>query len=501
MSPLRLRVRATAGCGKTGVAIRFFENAVEAGKRPLLVCFNRPLREKLKSGLPDSGLVQTWYGLCATFLESRGVRLDYRRVRSDPDFWTEVQEQVIEQAIEQEVPEAWKFDCLVIDEAQDFDPEWFQVLDLFLNDPHDVLWLEDPTQNIRQTEPPAESGFIGYSIRDNHRSPYSIARFIRSVVPFEFECANDLPGMGVGVTSYEDPAEQSQLAARIITDLVRRGFSPSDVTLLTMLGHDKSVLSKYEKIGQFTIRRFTGKYDSSGSQIMSAGQINFDSISRFKGQDSYIPSFQTSYYREYFSINTLLHQQLRKPLHQWTQTMLWPVRDVLIQHQPLPEQRMRAVLHRVRPQPPVIPQALPCRTQQGQQSNRQCTEQQHPVPTLRTRYPHRRHPHPESHVLEVAKARLNPPTLGVVAYQRARANLALTGHQAPGLLHLVVLHTHHRAHLHSLASPHPSPTQRARTASLTDPLRRPATLPFASVTMMLPRIRSTYSKHSSCAKY
>ena len=173
---------------------------------------------------------------------------------------------------------------------------------------------------------------------------------------------------------------------------------------------------------------------------------------------SYIPSFQTSYYSEYFSINTLLHQQLRKPLHQWTQTMLRPVRDVLIQHQPLPEQRMRAVLHRVRPQPPVIPQALPCRTQQGQQSNRQRTEQQHPVPTLRTRYPHRRHPHPESHVLEVAKARLNPPTLGVVAYQRARANLALTGHQAPGLLHLVVLHTHHRAHLHSPASPHPSPT-------------------------------------------
>ena len=282
MSPLRLRVKAAAGCGKTGVAIRFFKSAVEAGKRPLLVCFNRPLREKLKSVLPDSGLVQTWYGLCATLLESRGVRLDYRRVRSDPGFWTEVQEQVIEQ----EIPEAWKFDCLVIDEAQDFDPEWFQVLDLFLNDPHDVLWLEDPTQNIRQTEPPVESGFTGYSVLDNHRSPYSIARFIRSVLPFEFECANDLPGLGVGVTPYDDPAEQSPLAARIIMDLVRRGFSPSAVTLLTMLGHDKSVLSKCEKIGQFTVRRFTGEYDSSGSQIMSAGQIHFDSVSRFKGQEA-----------------------------------------------------------------------------------------------------------------------------------------------------------------------------------------------------------------------
>ena len=137
--------------------------------------------------------------------------------------------------------------------------------------------------------------------------------------------------------------------------------------------------------------------------------------------------------------------------------MLRPARDVFVQHQPLPEQRMRAVLHRVRPQPPVITQALPCRAQQGQQSNRQCTEQKHPVPTLRTRYTHRRHPHPETHVLEVAKARLNPPALGVVANQRACADFAFTGHQAPRLLHLAVLHTDHRAHFHFLASPHPSP--------------------------------------------
>ena len=281
MSPLRLRIQAAAGCGKTGVAIRFFERAVKDGKRPLLVCFNRPLRDRLKSVLPDSGLVQTWYGLCATFLESRGVNLEFRRVRSDPDFWAKVQDRVIEQ----EAPQDWKFDCLVIDEAQDFDPEWFQVLDLFMNDPHDVLWLEDPAQNIRQAEPPAGSGYVGYSVRDNYRSPYRIARFIRSVLPFEFECVNDLPGLGVRVTPYDDPAEQPRLAAGIITDLVRRGFRAGDMTLLTMLSHDKSVLSECETVGQFTVRRFIG-YDSSGNQIMSDGQIHFDSVGRFKGQEA-----------------------------------------------------------------------------------------------------------------------------------------------------------------------------------------------------------------------
>ena len=82
---------------------------------------------------------------------------------------------------------------------------------------------------------------------------------------------------------------------------------------------------------------------------------------------SCIPSFPVPvlYCSEYFSINSLLHKQLCKLLRQRTQPMLRPVRDVLMQYQSLPEQRMRAVLHRVRLQPPVIAQALPCRTQQS----------------------------------------------------------------------------------------------------------------------------------------
>ena len=281
MSPLRLRIKAAAGCGKTGVAIRFFERAVEAGRRPLLVCFNRPLRDRLESMLPDSGLVETFYGLCVAFLESRGVKLDFRRARTDPNFWKEVQDRVIEQ----NVPDDWKFDYLVIDEAQDFDPEWFQVLDLFLDDPHDALWLEDPAQNIRQTEPPPGSGYVGYSVRDNHRSPYSIARFIHSVAPFEFEYANDLPGLGVNITPYDDPAEQPRCVARVITDLVQRGFRVGDMVLLTMLSHDGSALSKCGTLGPFTVRRFTG-YDPCGNQVMSDGQILFDSVGRFKGQEA-----------------------------------------------------------------------------------------------------------------------------------------------------------------------------------------------------------------------
>jgi hypothetical protein len=51
--------------------------------------------------------------------------------------------------------------------------------------------------------------FVGYRCPLNYRSPESIARFIRNTLPFEFDLGNDLPGMGVGVHEYADPAEHS----------------------------------------------------------------------------------------------------------------------------------------------------------------------------------------------------------------------------------------------------------------------------------------------------
>ena len=83
---------------------------------------------------------------------------------------------------------------------------------------------------------------------------------------------------------------------------------------------------------------------------------------------------------------------------------------------------------------------------------------------------HCRKPHPKAHILDVAKARLNPPS-GVVANQRTRGNLAFTGDQTPGLLHLFVLHTHYRTHAQPFAIGHYCISQRARTSSYSNPLR------------------------------
>ncbi len=53
-----------------------------------------------------------------------------------------------------------------------------------------------------------------------------------------------------------------------------------------MRGHDRSALSDRSRVGNLTLSRFTGEYDLFGNQVMSSGQIRFDSIHRFKGQQA-----------------------------------------------------------------------------------------------------------------------------------------------------------------------------------------------------------------------
>lgn len=282
MEPLRLRVRGCAGSGKTVVATRAFERAIQAGKRPLLVCFNRSLMNKMKAITSEGGLVQTWNGLCATFLEAKGHKIPYNQMEKNPRFWDEIQDQVLDE----DVPDSWRFDTLIVDEGQDFQPEWYELLKLFLIDDYDALWLEDPEQNIRRADPTVLGGFVGYRDQRNFRSPSSIARFIEATLPFETECCNDLPGLGVGVSHYKNDDAMPGVVGSVVQNLIKGGFTPDQITILTMHGFNNSVLSERGRIKNHTLKRFTGEYDLLGNQDMSDGQILFDSIHRFKGQQA-----------------------------------------------------------------------------------------------------------------------------------------------------------------------------------------------------------------------
>lgn len=287
MHPFRLRILGTAGCGKTLLATRFFDRFVAEGQRPLLACFNRPLAERLKSVVSPGGLVLTWFGLIDECLKDQGRPLDFTKQKGDALFWDHAAESVLDAPL----PARWKFDALIVDEAQDLNEVWYETLRLFLRDGAHEIYLEDADQNIHGHEPPPVASLVRYRCRRNFRSPVSIARFIRRALPFEFESGNELPGLGVGVTTYSSTRSQQRALGKILADLVGAGFEHGDIVVLTArhlvsaLG-SKSVFAGMTQVGKLPLRRFTGEYDLFGNQILTDGKIRLDSLYRFKGQQA-----------------------------------------------------------------------------------------------------------------------------------------------------------------------------------------------------------------------
>ena len=298
MMPLRLCIKGVAGCGKSHVARHIYEKAIKKSKRPMMICYNRPLKDRIASTVPKGGLVETWYGLCDKYLLGQGHVFDYERATKDPTIWKEMQEQVIAS----EIPDEWRFSTLIVEEGQDFEQAWFEVLELFLTEDADVLWLEDAHQNVRNNKQISLDDFVIYHANENYRTPESIATFIKSVLPCDFEGMNSLPGLGVQVTGYKKEAEQVKIVANLVKRLMKDGFKSDEIVILTMNGLGNSAFSSLDEVGGIPLKKFTGEYDSNGDQVFTQGTLYFESIRRFKGQQSpavilvdVLPNGKTSY--------------------------------------------------------------------------------------------------------------------------------------------------------------------------------------------------------------
>ena len=287
MQPFRLRVMGTAGSGKSLVVQSFMEKEAEQGKRQLFLCFNRLLAEKRKAiwfnGHNDSSVIQTFYGFCSDFLTSHGLSLDYQKMfKEGTTFWQDV----LEQVMSLDIDETWMFDTLIVDEGQDFQEDWYEIAKLFLKEDASVLWLEDKEQKLAFGHSVKLDQFVSYRCNINYRSPETIARFILNTLPIKFEIGNPLPGLGVDVHDYQNEQEQPKRVANIVQQLIRQGFTQDEIYIVSCKGANKSVFSKLDKIGNLPLSHFTGNYDEGGQQIMTEGQLHFDSIYRFKGLES-----------------------------------------------------------------------------------------------------------------------------------------------------------------------------------------------------------------------
>ena len=167
----RVLVEGGAGSGKSWLVVDWARRAVQRGERTAVVCFNRPMADRLASMLRDSEVVvDTYHGLGMGLLEPFGFAAPEN---PGPDWWRKaVTKELRKRAHDIGTP----FDTIIVDEAQDLRPKWLDSLRRLL-DPsgsNRLLMAMDPAQAIYVDKWSDSSEFFRSTLDVNLRSSRQI---------------------------------------------------------------------------------------------------------------------------------------------------------------------------------------------------------------------------------------------------------------------------------------------------------------------------------------
>jgi superfamily I DNA and RNA helicase len=275
-----LRIQATAGSGKTQLALTLLEGAIAAKESALYVCYNRPLADMITSIASTRSTVASYHELAVDHYRSHHQEPNF----GDPEVFKQIDE-AYQQDSNQFMP---KYDLLIIDEAQDFDPQWVASLLCLLKPTGRLYLMEDEAQRLYEREAFDLPDAVTLTCNDNHRSPRAICQVINALALVQPAIISKSPYQGnlPEFRSYTTDRILLEQTEQAVLSLMAQGFELSDIVILTGHGRNKSKLLNAEHIGRFTTRRFTGTYSREGNPVWSKGDLTIESIYRFKGQSS-----------------------------------------------------------------------------------------------------------------------------------------------------------------------------------------------------------------------
>lgn len=278
--PFRLRVTATAGSGKTQLALAVYADAVSAGRRPLYVCFNRPLADAIARMVPAGGEVATYHQLADRISRDQGAPVDF----TQPGAFA-----ALEARLDTHTPrDDARFDVLIVDEGQDFRGNWADNLLRWLKPHGRAWWLEDSMQNLYGRPALDWRGWITLRSQTNYRSPREILKTLNLLLrlPQPIIAGSPLDSEAVDIVTYSDTGDLIAKTVSAINKSIGLGFKRPNIALVTYRGREHSRLAPFDRLGPYTLCAPTGQYDLFGNAEYSSGDILIDSVHRFKGRSA-----------------------------------------------------------------------------------------------------------------------------------------------------------------------------------------------------------------------
>jgi len=271
---LGTRVRELLGNG------RMHDDAAVNQQRALYVCFNRALADHIGRLAPPRAKVVSFHELCVEHHRQTATEPDF----SQPDIFQTLAETYCAAAEHQPA----RYDLIVIDEGQDFEPAWVGALLPQLQAQGRLYLLEDDAQRLYERDAFDLSDAVTLVCNDNFRSPRTICNVINALgltdQPIDARSPHEgeLPGFRV----YASNAELHRETAQAVRDLQARGIALADIAVISGHGRQKSALLNADNIDGYTTKRFTGSYSRDGEPRWTNGDLLVESVYRFKGQSA-----------------------------------------------------------------------------------------------------------------------------------------------------------------------------------------------------------------------
>lgn len=273
-----------AGCGKTLIAKTLAKDFYAQYQRVLFLCFNKTLGNLLRRELKASESFNSFpnkprFVVC-NFHKFAMLSVNYswwEENKNNEGFYD------IEVPIQLDSNQELKnsIDVLIIDEAQDFNEYWFEVLFKMVTPTGKIILFQDKQQDIfnRNNTIPNSYLFFKYELDENCRNTKKIVKSLENIVQSKIKVFEKSPeGTPIVYRDSKNNIEQQKLIIQDIKDLVSlEKISPEKILILSYYQRSYTCLSNLNSIGSWEVKELD---DDAKFQ---PNTIHYTTIGKFKG--------------------------------------------------------------------------------------------------------------------------------------------------------------------------------------------------------------------------
>ena len=274
----RAAISGGAGTGKTVLAMEEAIQRADAGMRVLLTCYNRPLAVEMYHQLEPwkDVTVATFHELCVRFANDAGIAipdgLPYNKV------FNEKYPAILIQALK--ILPHRRFDVIIVDEGQDFQPFWLSALNVALSTEGVIRIFYDSNQSVYNNLKvlPADIQLSPIRLSLNMRN----TRRIHAIVQAYYRGSAIRPIGPEGVDIEWIAAESvrdicSKINQKINQLIYEERIKPSDIAVLMASSYEINECAPNDWLEGVVCRR---------ADDFEKDAVTIDTIRRFKGLES-----------------------------------------------------------------------------------------------------------------------------------------------------------------------------------------------------------------------